>query len=125
LGSFLPQSVVISEDRTFYWNIGIDPVGILRAIVTNVRKGQLREGASTITQQLARNALRQTYVGTGDTPGRKWREMVAALKLTATYSKREILTFYLNRVYHGLRRAWVQGCVPILFRQGAKPAFFE
>ncbi len=109
-GQFVPQAVVISEDRTFYWNIGIDPVGILRAIVTNVRKGQLREGASTITQQLARNALRQTYVGTGDTPGRKWREMVAALKLTATYSKREILTFYLNRVYmgygvHGFRDA--------------------
>lgn len=109
-GQFLPQAVLISEDRTFYWNVGIDPVGILRAIVTNVVQGQLREGASTVTQQLARNALRNGYVGSGDTPGRKWREMVAALKLTATYSKEEILTFYLNRVYlgygvHGFRDA--------------------
>lgn len=109
-GDFLPKAVLISEDQTFYWNIGIDPVGILRAVVTNVRQGQLREGASTVTQQLARNALRNTYVGSGDTPGRKWREMVAALKLTATYSKTEILTFYLNRVYlgygiHGFRDA--------------------
>ncbi len=109
-GKFLPMAVLISEDQTFYWNIGIDPIGILRAVVTNVRKRQLREGASTVTQQLARNALRHTYVGSGDTPGRKWREMVAALKLTATYSKREILTFYLNRVYlgygvHGFRDA--------------------
>lgn len=109
-GEFLPQAVLISEDQTFYWNVGIDPIGIIRAIVTNVRKGELREGASTITQQLARNALRNSYVGSGDTPGRKWREMVAALKLTATYSKQEILTFYLNRVYlgygvHGFRDA--------------------
>lgn len=99
-GELLPKAVIISEDRTFYWNIGIDPVGIVRALVTNVRTGQLREGASTITQQLARNTLR-SYVGTGDSPGRKWREMVAALKITATYSKRQILTFYLNRVYLG------------------------
>ncbi|MCS6959949.1 MAG: transglycosylase domain-containing protein [Pseudanabaenaceae cyanobacterium SKYGB_i_bin29] len=99
-GELLPKAVVISEDRTFYWNIGIDPIGIARAVVTNVRTRQLREGASTITQQLARNTLR-SYVGTGDSPGRKWREMVAALKITATYSKREILTFYLNRVYLG------------------------
>lgn len=49
----------------------------MRALVTNVRSGEVREGASTITQQLARHLLGRTYVGTEDSFGRKWREAAA------------------------------------------------
>ncbi len=101
-GKFIPNAVIASEDTSFYWNIGVDPVGVARAIVTNVRsRGERLEGASTITQQLARNLLGKTYVGTDDSAGRKWREAAAAIKLTFTYNKEEILRLYLNRAYTG------------------------
>ncbi len=101
-GQFIPKAVISSEDTSFYWNIGVDPVGVVRAIVTNVRsRGERLEGASTITQQLARNLLGKTYVGTDDSAGRKWREAAAAIKLTFTYNKEEILRLYLNRAYTG------------------------
>jgi membrane peptidoglycan carboxypeptidase len=101
-GKFIPAAVVASEDTSFYWNIGVDPWGVLRAIVTNVRSGgDRREGGSTITQQLARNLLGKTYVGTDDSAGRKWREAAAAIKLTFTYNKEELFRLYLNRAYTG------------------------
>jgi len=101
-GKFIPAAVIASEDTSFYWNIGVDPWGVLRAIVTNVRsRGERKEGASTITQQLARNLLGKTYVGTDDSAGRKWREAAAAIKLTFTYNKEEIFRLYLNIVYAG------------------------
>ena len=101
-GQFIPKAVIASEDTSFYWNLGVDPVGVVRAIVTNVRsRGERLEGASTITQQLSRNLLGKTYVGTDDSAGRKWREAVAAIKLTFTYNKDELLRLYLNRAYTG------------------------
>ena len=101
-GQFVPKAVIASEDTSFYWNIGVDPVGVARAIVTNVRsRGERLEGASTITQQLSRNLLGKTYVGTDDSAGRKWREAATAIKLTFTYNKDEILRLYLNRAYTG------------------------
>lgn len=101
-GEFIPKAVIASEDTSFRWNIGVDPVGVARAIVTNVRsRGERLEGASTVTQQLARNLLGSTYVGRDDSAGRKWREAAAAIKLTFTYSKDEIMRLYLNRAYTG------------------------
>ncbi len=100
-GSLLPRAVIASEDSSYYWHLGVNPVGVLRAIITNVKSGELREGGSTITQQLARNLLGSTYVGTADSAGRKWREAVAAIKFTFNYSKDDLLTVYLNRVYLG------------------------
>jgi membrane peptidoglycan carboxypeptidase len=100
-GKLLPAAVIASEDSVYYWHIGVNPLGVLRAIITNLKSGELREGGSTITQQLARNVLGRTYVGTDDSAGRKWREAVAAIKLNFNYSKDELLTIYLNRVYLG------------------------
>lgn len=97
---FLPKAVIASEDTRYNWHLGVDPIGILRAVVTNVRGGELREGASTITQQVARSLYRD-YVGTEDSAGRKLKEMIVALKLEAFYSKDKILLTYLNRVYLG------------------------
>ncbi len=118
-GSLLPRAVIASEDTSYYWNIGVDPLGVLRAIVTNVRSGQLREGASTITQQLARLLLGRSYVGTEDSAGRKWREAVAAIKLTLNYSKDDLLTIYLNRVYLGNGVYGFQDAAKLYFNKDA------
>lgn len=97
---YLAKAVMASEDSRFYWHLGVDPIGVLRALVTNVRGGRIREGGSTLTQQLARSVLRD-YVGTEDSAGRKLREAVVALKLETFYSKDDLLLTYLNRVYLG------------------------
>ena len=97
---FLPQAVIASEDSRYYWHLGIDPLGITRALVTNIRGGEIREGGSTITQQLARSVYRE-YVGTEDSAGRKIREAIVALKLETFRSKNTLLLLYLNRVYLG------------------------
>jgi membrane peptidoglycan carboxypeptidase len=98
--SYLPKAVIASEDARYYWHFGVDPIGTLRALVTNVRGGKIREGGSTLTQQLARNLFRD-YVGTNDSAGRKLREAAVALKLETFYSKDFLLLTYLNRVYMG------------------------
>lgn len=97
---YLEQGVIASEDSRYYWHLGVDPIGILRALVTNLRGGEIREGGSTVTQQLARN-LFPSYVGNQDSAGRKLREAVVALKLETFYSKDFLMLTYLNRVYLG------------------------
>ncbi|MGB3534831.1 MAG: transglycosylase domain-containing protein [Microcoleaceae cyanobacterium] len=101
ISSYLPDAVKASEDSRFYWHLGIDPVGILRAFITNLRGGEIREGGSTLSQQLARSIFRD-YVGTDDSAGRKLREAIVALKLEAVYNKQQLLLAYINRVYLGL-----------------------
>ncbi|MCL6435675.1 MAG: transglycosylase domain-containing protein [Leptolyngbyaceae cyanobacterium HOT.MB2.61] len=97
---YLPKAVIASEDSRYYWHLGIDPIGTLRALVTNIQGGAIREGGSTLTQQLARSLFRD-YVGTEDSAGRKLRETAVALKLETFYSKDFLLLTYLNRVYMG------------------------
>ena len=97
---YLPKAVIASEDSRYHWHLGVDPIGILRALVTNIRGGEIREGGSTLTQQLARSIFRD-YVGTEDSAGRKIREAIVALKLETFYSKNFLLRTYLNRVYLG------------------------
>ncbi len=103
LGEFSPyvaKAVIASEDSRFYWHLGVDPIGVLRALVANLRGGGIQEGASTVTQQLARSIFRG-YVGTDDSAARKLREAAVALKLETFYSKDFLLLTYLNRVYLG------------------------
>jgi 1A family penicillin-binding protein len=97
---YLPQAVIASEDSRYYWHFGVDPLGILRAVAINLHSSELRQGASTITQQLARSLFPE--VGRQNTAGRKIREMLVAFKLEAIYSKNHILKTYLNRVYLGI-----------------------
>lgn len=97
---FLTKAVMASEDSRYPWHVGVDPIGVLRAVITNFRHRELTEGASTITQQLSRSLFRD-YVGTTDSLGRKVREAIVALKLETFYSKDELLLNYLNRVYLG------------------------
>lgn len=97
---YLPKALLASEDTRYYWHLGVDPLGILRASVINLRGGAIRQGGSTITQQLARSLYRE-YVGTEDSAGRKIREAFVALKLETFYSKDRLLLTYINRVYLG------------------------
>jgi membrane peptidoglycan carboxypeptidase len=96
----LPKALLASEDSRFYWHFGIDPWGVGRAVVVGRQKGKLTQGASTLTQQVARSLFR-SYVGSNDDLPRKMREAVVALKLEATYSKDKLLLTYLNRVFLG------------------------
>ena len=89
----LQNAVIATEDRSFYKNDGINYAGFFLAIVTGGRSG----GGSTITQQLAKNA----YLSQDQTVQRKAKEFFLALELTKKYSKKEILTMYLNNAYFG------------------------
>ncbi|MBF2027997.1 MAG: transglycosylase domain-containing protein [Oscillatoriales cyanobacterium C42_A2020_001] len=97
---YVAKAVIASEDSRFYWHMGVDPIGVLRALVVNLRGGSIQEGASTVTQQLARSVFRE-YVGTDDSAARKLREAAVALKLETFYGKDFLLLTYLNRVYMG------------------------
>jgi membrane peptidoglycan carboxypeptidase len=97
---YLPDAVIASEDSRYNWHFGVDPIGILRAIVVNIRGREFQQGASTVTQQVARSLFRD-YVGPEDSLGRKLREAIVALKLETFYSKDFLLRTYLNRIYLG------------------------
>ena len=93
----LRQAVIATEDHDFYEHGGISPVGIVRALWTNVTKGELVEGGSTITQQY----VKQVFTGADRTLTRKLKEALLAVKLESEYSKDEILEKYLNTIYFG------------------------
>ena len=93
----LIDALIATEDRRFRSHFGVDPIGVLRAAFVNLREGAVRQGASTLTQQLAKNL----FLTPARTFERKIREVMLALWLEATYSKDELLTIYLNRVYFG------------------------
>ncbi len=116
---FLPKAVMASEDSRFYWHPGVDPIGTTRAILANIVGGGIKEGGSTITQQLARNLLRG-YVGSEDSAARKVREAVVALKLEATYSKDQLMLLYLNRVYLGFGNYGFEDAAQFYFDKPAK-----
>jgi len=92
------KALLAREDTRFYEHAGVDPIGIARAIVRDVITLHAREGASTLTQQLARN----TFVLGGKTLHRKMLEAFVAARIEEHYSKQEILTHYVNRIYFGL-----------------------
>ncbi|MFQ6537625.1 MULTISPECIES: transglycosylase domain-containing protein [Aphanothece] len=91
------QAFIAAEDRRFYQHDGIDPLGIARAMVRNISQGSVEEGASTITQQLARTV----FLSQDRTVVRKLKEAALAGKLERQLTKRQILTEYLNLVYLG------------------------
>ena len=99
--NLLIDALLASEDNRFWWHPGLDPIGTARAVISNLSGGRVLEGGSTITQQLARS-LYPEQVGRGETVARKWRELLVALQLEASSSKRNLLLSYLNRVYLGV-----------------------
>ena len=93
----LIDAVVATEDRRFFRHWGLDPSGLIRAAITNLSRGRVAEGGSTLTQQLAKNL----FLGSERTLTRKAEELVLALWLEVRLGKRNILELYLNRVYFG------------------------
>ncbi|WP_455378589.1 penicillin-binding protein 1A [Petrachloros mirabilis] len=93
----LTQAVIAVEDARFFEHPGLDYIGILRAAWTNVRRGGKVEGASTITQQLARSL----FLSSERTFDRKVRELLLAYKMELVATKKQILETYLNQIYFG------------------------
>ncbi|MBN1129109.1 MAG: transglycosylase domain-containing protein, partial [Chitinispirillaceae bacterium] len=93
----LQQAIIAIEDRRFYHHWGIDLRRIVGAVIVDVMRGHYAQGASTITQQLARNV----YLTAHSSIIRKLREMLTAIQLEACYTKNEILELYMNQVYLG------------------------
>lgn len=93
----LQQAVVAVEDRKFYSHWGFDMEGIFRATLVNLQYGEVKEGASTITQQLVKNL----FLTHDQTFGRKGEEFILAMDMELNYSKDEILELYLNTIYFG------------------------
>ena len=91
------NALVAREDTRFYKHHGVDPRGIARAVFRNLTRGRVAEGASTLTQQLARNSL---PLG-GRTLRRKVLEAFVATRIERKFSKDQILEFYINRIYYG------------------------
>ena len=109
------QAFVAIEDQKFFSHYGINIFGIARAVLSNITSGDLKgQGASTITQQLAKNA----FLSLEKSWERKIKEIILAFKLEAKYSKEEIMGFYLNKVYFGAGAHGVQTAANIYFGKG-------
>lgn len=123
----LAQAVVAAEDSRFYQHNGFDPIGLVRAFVANQRAGEVSQGASTLTMQYVRMALRDSAAtpeevieATEQTNARKLREVKMAVELEKELSKEEILERYLNTSYFGHRAFGAYAAAQIYFSKAAK-----
>jgi penicillin-binding protein 1A len=117
----MQHAIVDTEDTRFYENNGIDYIGILRALRTDVTSGQLAEGGSTIEQQLIRNL----YLSPRQTLGRKINEACLAVQLDRRWSKDRILTAYLNDIYFGREAYGIEAAARTYFGVHAKDLSLE
>lgn len=117
----LRKAIIDTEDRRFYTNNGIDYIGILRALKTDVSAGQFAEGASTIEQQLVRNL----YLSPQQTLSRKVEEGCLAVQLDRQWSKDRILTAYLNDIYFGREAYGIEAAARVYFGVHAKHLSLE
>ncbi len=107
----LVKALLATEDRKFYQHRGIALKGIIRAMLTNIRSGRFAQGASTLTQQLAKTL----FLTPRKTLTRKLKEAILALQLERRYTKDEILALYLNQVYFGSGAWGVSSAARIFF----------
>ena len=113
---YLPEAVIAIEDRRFYQHFGVDPIGLTRAMFTNLRAGGVVQGGSTITQQLAKNL----FLKPDRTFERKVQEVILAFWLEMRLSKKQILELYLNRVYLGAGAYGVDAAAHRYFGKSAR-----
>jgi penicillin-binding protein 1A len=116
LPPYLVKAFLATEDRRFFEHGGVDIRGTFRALFANLRHGGVREGGSTITQQLARNL----FLTTEQTYTRKAREALLALWLEGHYTKDEILSLYLNRIYLGAGAYGIEAAAKTYFNKSAR-----
>jgi penicillin-binding protein 1A len=116
MSPYMPEAIVAIEDKRFYSHFGVDFIGIGRAFVTNILLGHRAQGASTITQQLARNL----FLSPKKTFERKVQEVLLSLWLEQKYTKDQILAMYLNRVYFGDNAYGVEAASRRYFNKSAR-----
>ena len=121
ISHWVPQATVAIEDRRFYQHGGIDPVGIARAVVADIRAGKFAQGGSTITQELVRNL----YLSRERTLKRKLTEACLAIKLARHWSKDKILTAYMNQVFYGNHAYGIEAAAETYFSRTAKQLSLE
>ena len=112
----IKNAIIATEDKNFYNHHGYDPIGVARSMVVNLATGDLKQGASTITQQLARIL----FLSNEKTFDRKIKEFIVAARIEKTISKDKILEMYLNNVYLGSGAYGVAGAAQIYFNKPLK-----
>jgi penicillin-binding protein 1A len=112
----LTHAIIAIEDRRFYQHFGIDLLGMARAMVSNLQAGGVVQGGSTLTQQLAKNL----FLTPDRTFKRKIQEMMLAIWLEHTFTKDQILTAYLNRVYLGSGTYGVDAAAQVYFNKSVR-----
>ena len=110
------EAAIAAEDDKFYTHIGLDGLGILRALIKNVSRGGVYQGGSTITQQLIKSSL----LTTDRTLSRKIKEAILAILVERKYSKDEILELYLNQIPYGANAYGVESAAQTYFAKSAK-----
>lgn len=109
------KAIIAVEDRRFYNHHGFDLEAIGRAVYINLKGGTVRQGGSTITQQLAKNL----YLSSDKTYYRKLKELALAIKLERLYTKDEILEMYINVIYYGSDAYGIQAASQTYFKKNA------
>lgn len=112
----LKNAVISVEDRRFYKHHGIDFLSIARAVCSDIKAGRIKEGGSTITQQLAKNL----FLSSDRTFTRKIKELFYTINLERQYSKDQILEMYLNVIYYGNNIYGVQNASQKYFHKDLK-----
>jgi penicillin-binding protein 1A len=116
LPTHLIQAVIATEDRRFYTHSGVDIVGISRAVIRNIKAGRVVQGGSTLSQQAAKNL----FLTSARTYKRKYQELILAFWLEYKFTKEQILSIYLNRVYLGSGTYGVDGAARKYFGVSAR-----
>ncbi len=115
ISTHLINATVATEDRNFWRHPGFDPFAIARAVYYALTEREIVSGASTITQQLARNVILDPEERVERTVKRKIKEIVLAAELRRTYSKKEVLETYLNELYYGNQSYGIQAAAETYF----------
>lgn len=110
------DATIAMEDQSFYRHYGISPISIIRAFFVNLFSGEIKQGGSTITQQLVKN----TFLTPDKTLARKIKEVILSLKVEMKYSKNEILGFYLNEVPYGQSAYGIEAASQTYYGKSAK-----
>lgn len=120
MSPWLRQAIIDTEDPRFYRHPGFDPIGIVRAVVQNLREGSTVSGASTIAQQLVRNLMLPPEERTEISASRKIKEIILAAEVTRRYDRDKILELYLNSSYFGNLAYGVQSAAEVYFQKNAR-----
>ncbi|MET3927251.1 PBP1A family penicillin-binding protein [Devosia sp. 2618] len=113
---YVPAAIIASEDRRFMSHFGVDPIGLLSVAIESVQARGVTRGASTITQQVAKNL----FLTPDQTLGRKVQEAILSIWLEQTYTKEEILELYMNRVYFGAGATGIEAAAQTYFGVSAR-----